>query len=316
MKFKLYKSFFIALGFMLIVIVISLIQYSNDYFSKKLYLEWEYIRDNCHDSYDDVICRNRNIKDEISYKEVMDNESVFASRKKLDIKELGFTIIEFYFFFDVSVFMPLITAILVCLMISKDTSTGFYQHILTRDGYKSYLFKKFKSVSFLSLVQPISILMVFILSAFYTNLNFSSSSFHSGLAVYSYFKDKYFILSVLLIMFISFILNFIYSIISLRVAINEKSVIVAIVKSYLTCVLLVILDYFIGCIITFIILGIEGRTMNFDILSYITLNKDLSFLIVFINLIILLSISMVMFFIKYGRKEKFYNAIEKENAII
>lgn len=313
MKFKLYKSFYIALIFMFCVVCISFSQFMNSHFSKKAFQEYELYKEKCKNSYEDSICKKYAISDRESYEREVEN-SVVEQRKKLNVKYLTYTILEHYLFYYVCLFMPLITAILVCIMISKDINTGFYQHIFVRENYKSYLFKKIKSISLLSILQPLSIFVVFIISMFLANFNFNNSDFEKGLAVYSAFKDHYFLFSVFLSMLITFILNFIFGIISMIVSVKEKSVVVSITKSYLICVAVHLLDYFIGNL--FILKLLNMSTLNFDILSYFVLNSDLSFPIVFGNLFVLLVLSCLIFFMKFGRKEQFYGAIEKENTTI
>lgn len=320
MKLKLYRSFFAILGLMLIVITISFLQYKESYFATRFYKNYDEMKAKCKDSYEYDICKKYAISDKESYEREVKN-NIYERRKELDIRELGFTTLEFYLFYYVSIFMPLITAILVCPMVLRDTNTGFYEHVLSRKDYKKYILDKIKSISIYALIQPLSILTIFIISGILTKFNFSLKNFTPGLAIYSLFKKNHFFFSIFLMMLLSFLTNFIFGIISAMVSIKEKSSVVAIIKSYLLCVVLVLSDYFISVmlihsIIPSSIIAEESLPPSFDVLTYYILDKNMSFPLAFSNILLLLVISCLVFIKKYRRKENFYAAIERENTSI
>ena len=316
MTFKLYKNYLLTIIFIITIICISFYQYMEPRFSKEEYEFYNTIEKECKVDQNKKICQENGIVDLQAYNAEMEYDAR-ERRKSLDTITLSSEIIENCLFSISGVVMPLFVVILVILSLNDEIKSGLYQNILLRKEYKKYLKEKLKNILGISLIYPLSISFIVLVSCIITNFNFNISTYNKGLAVYNAFKENNYLLYFLSTCIFTYLSCILYGLIAFICYIKEKTAPVAITKAYLLCIVIAFLDYYIiGYIILNVLLGDVIHVSNFNILGYSQLGKTPNLSVILFNLIILCLFPLIYIIKKYRKKEDFYEEIERQTANI
>ena len=170
MLVKKNKYFILGIFLLLSLVVYSFYEFYNEYFSyRNTYYK---IEDICYKKgkLDNEICKYfRTDSDVLRY---LHNNNPNAKWKSYDAITLTSTIVETTSFSCLQFFSPLIIAILLIGKLHDEYSSGMFENYLLRMNYKKYLKNKYKEVFNVSLVMPITLLLIFFISCIVTGFNF------------------------------------------------------------------------------------------------------------------------------------------------
>lgn len=309
------KTFIIISLFIFIIIGISFYEYMHPKFSKELMELDSMVIEKCKTKQDTKFCNDNGVYDKESYKDFFKYASV-NTRKTLDTITLSSEIIQNNLFSVIGFFFPLLIVILVVKSLSSDIKTKFYQSIILRKGYKKYLHSKLSEIFIYSLLYPVSLIIIVLISCFITGFNFNIDSVNKGIAVYSKAIENHYQFYFIIVCIATYLTCLFYGLIAFICYIKENNTIVAIIKSYLLCIVLGIFDYIIGNYIFGKIIKMDVYAGTFNIFGYASFNEINNYLLIFVNLLILLIIPSIYIVCKYRRKDKFYEEIEKQTSKI
>lgn len=309
------KTFIIISLFIFIIIGISFYEYMHPKFSKELMELDSMVIEKCKIKQDTKFCNDNGVYDKESYKDFLKYASV-NTRKTLDTITLSSEIIQNNLFSVIGFFFPLFIVILVVKSLSSDIKTKFYQSIILRKGYKKYLHSKLSEIFIYSLLYPVSLIIIVLISCFITGFNFNIDSVNKGIAVYSKAIENHYQFYFIIVCIATYLTCLFYGLIAFICYIKENNTIVAIIKSYLLCIVLGIFDYIIGNYIFGKIIKMDVYAGTFNIFGYANFNEINNYLLIFVNLLILLIIPSIYIVCKYRRKDKFYEEIEKQTSKI
>lgn len=309
------KTFIIISLFIFIIIGISFYEYMHPKFSKELMELDSMVIEKCKTKQDTKFCNDNGVYDKESYKDFLKYASV-NTRKTLDTITLSSEIIQNNLFSVIGFFFPLFIVILVVKSLSSDIKTKFYQSIILRKGYKKYLHSKLSEIFIYSLLYPVSLIIIVLISCFITEFNFNIDSVNKGIAVYSKAIENHYQFYFIIVCIATYLTCIFYGLIAFICYIKENNIIVAIIKSYLLCIVLGIFNYIIGNFIFGKIIKMDVYAGTFNIFGYASFNEINNYLLIFLNLLILLIIPSIYIVCKYRRKDKFYEEIEKQTSKI
>ena len=261
------KFFLLTILLFLVLIGYSFFQFYSEYFS---YIPQYYkIKENCYEG------KNKNYEyckyyfNDKQLELYIKNQDPKLRYKKYDAITLTCTIVEHTMFSCLQFFSPLLIAIAVLGTIHSEFSSGMFENYLLRVDYKKYLKNTYKIAIKASLITPISLILVFLLSSIFSGFNFDMSQVDTSLSVYSKFKYSHFLLYGSIICLTQFFISLLYSNIALYCCSKNKNKLVAIIMSYITFLSVYLFIYVV--IYAFIInkiLGFKGLTDYFSITGY------------------------------------------------
>ena len=261
------KFFLLTILLFLVLIGYSFFQFYSEYF---YYIPQYYkIKENCYEG------KNKNYEyckyyfNDKQLELYIKNQDPKLRYKKYDAITLTCTIVEHTMFSCLQFFSPLLIAIAVLGTIHSEFSSGMFENYLLRVDYKKYLKNTYKIAIKASLITPISLILVFLLSSIFSGFNFDMSQVDTSLSVYSKFKYSHFLLYGSIICLTQFFISLLYSNIALYCCSKNKNKLVAIIMSYITFLSVYLFIYVV--IYAFIInkiLGFKGLTDYFSITGY------------------------------------------------
>lgn len=261
------KFFLLTILLFLVLIGYSFFQFYSEYFS---YVPQYYkIKENCYEG------KNKNYEyckyyfNDKQLELYIKNQDPKLRYKKYDAITLTCTIVEHTMFSCLQFFSPLLIAIAVLGTIHSEFSSGMFENYLLRMDYKKYLKSTYKIAIKASLITPISLILVFLLSSIFSGFNSDISQVDTSLSVYSKFKYSHFLLYGSIICLTQFFISLLYSNIALYCCSKNKNKLVAIIMSYITFLSVYLFIYVV--IYAFIInkiLGFKGLTDYFSITGY------------------------------------------------
>lgn len=311
------KNKFIVFSFaiVLFIVLISFLQYYNQNFSyaKDYYI----IKENCYEGKnpEHEYCK-RFVKED--YLEMyIKNKDPKIAYEKLDAITLTCSIVETTIFTILQFFSPLLIIIALVGTIHPHFSSGMIKNYLMRMNYKDYRKRIRKQMIKISLITPVALVVIFVISMFITKFNFNipMSEEFKNLAVYEPWKYSNFILYGLMICLTQFFINLLYCNIGLYSCIKNKNKLVAIIMGYLVFLLV---DLFVYVIVyAFIInkiLGFNNLTDFFNITGYWFFDFGIknSYAILISFILLLISSFVINFY--YKNKERVIVSNEKQNA--
>lgn len=307
------KYFILGIFLLLSLVAYSFYEFYNEYFSyRNTYYK---IEDICYKKgkLDNEICKYfRTDSDVLRY---LHNNNPNAKWKSYDAITLTSTIVETTSFSCLQFFSPLIIAILLIGKLHDEYSSGMFENYLLRMNYKKYLKNKYKVVFNVSLVMPITLLLIFFISCIVTGFNFDYSNIDKQLSVYSDFKYNHFIIYGTLICFIQFFISWFYSNIALFFLKKHKNKLVAIVMSYVGFLMIYLFIYVVFyCLVLNKLFGIKEMTDYFSITGYWFFEDGAKSYIALIVSIVLQIISSIIIFCSYKSKNGVIMAYEKQTS--
>lgn len=307
------KGLLLVVTFIVILIGYSFYEYFDFHFSYvKEYYE---IIEKCGESGkspDDKICKYINT-DELVNK-MKKNQNPIAKYKKLDAITLTCSIVEQTKFSTLQLLSPLIIIVCVALLVHRDFSTGMIQNYLTRMTYKKYIRRQLKKIAIVSLLFPLSLLLIFLISCLLTKFNFSIDSMTTELAVYGTWKYNHFLIYGSIICLLQYLLSFAYGCIGFVCCKKNKNLLVSIIMGYVSSLAIVIFIYvFLYAIIINKILGIRELTDYFALSGYWFFDDSISLIgVVFVALLFSIIIYIIT---KISYKDKERTLLENEKQV-
>ncbi len=310
---KIKQNKFIIFTFLILFVLIgySFYQYFVEHFS---YIQFYYeVKDVCYEkgNMDHKVCRHFRDKEDV--KKFLIRDEPKKRYQEIDAITLTCEIVENTKFSLLQLFSPLLILIAFIGTVHSDFTSGMFKYKLQRMTYKDYLKTLSKVILKVSLLIPVTLLLVFIFSIFITRFNFHVLDEVKGRSVYESFKYSHFILYGGILCIIQFLLNILYCNIGLYVCKKNKNKIVAIVMGFVYYLLVYLFVYLIVYVV-FInkILGIKELTDYFNISGYWFFDiQESAFYYILISFILALLSSL--FIIKvYKNKEEVIVAHESQ----
>lgn len=291
--------------FLLILILASFFKYFKDYYS---YAPYYYdLEEKCKNGNNDSC-----IEFEEKYKFVLNPKEKF---QQVDTITLTSEIIETGYFSILQWISPLVVIILVVDSFHKYLSSGIFKYYLNRMSYKKYL----KRIMFMSLkssfVLPLSLILVFLISAVLTGFNFNITEFATMSPFYYDFKYNHFIVYEIIICILIFLMSLLYGNLAVICSKRNKSSLITIVISYIAFLMVDIFVYVVFyALILNQVFGFKNMTDYFNITGYWFFDQNMNYvaLILIASLITLASYIVVYF--SYRSKEKLIYENEKQNS--
>lgn len=300
--------------FLLILVFVSFYQYYDEYFSysKDYYL----IKDICYDKKDlsDKTCEMFK-NDENKVKQYIDLYDPIKAYKKLDTITLTSEIVENTIFSNLQYFSPILIILIMVGTFHNEFSSGMFKNYLLRTSYKTYLKKIFKFILKVSLITPLILFVIFIISCFITKFNFNIVDETKNFAVYSSWKYSNFLIYSVVICLLQYIMNIIYSCLALVSCKNNKNRLVSIIFAYILFLLLHICVY--NILYSQFLSGLfryDGVNEVFMITGYWFFNIGPIGLFALLVALILLVLVVSVTYLMYRNKEKVVISYEKQGA--
>ena len=312
MKLKQNKFIILVYIAMLLIIGYSFFNYYQENFgyAKDYYT----IKENCYEkkNVNHKLCKMFMLDKTDKYiKTYIENSNPKKKYEKIDAITLTCEIVENTSFSLLQFFSPLLILIAFVGTIHSDFSSGIIKSYLLRMKYSDYLKKVGKLILKISLITPISLIIIFIFSMLFTKFNFDISSVDKNLSVYEPWKYNNFIFYGIFICLIQFLLNILYCNIGLYCCKKNKNKLIAIIMSYIVFLLT---DLFIYIVLyAYIInqmLGFKELTDFFNITGYWFFNIGSKCLFTIIISFILAFASSLYIYYCYKDKEGVINASE------
>ena len=312
MKIRQNKYIILVYIVMFTLIGFSFFQYYQDYFgyAKDYYT----IKDNCYEkkNVNHKYCKRFMLEKTDKYiKAYIENNNPVEKYKKIDAITLTCEIVETTYFDLLQFFSPLLILIAFIGTIHSDFSSGMIKNYLTRMKYSDYLKKVSKLILKISLITPISLIIIFILSMIFTKFNFNTSNVNPNLTVYDAWKYNNFIFYGILICLIQFFVNILYCNIGLYCCRQNKNKLIAIIMGY---IIFLLVDLFIYIVLYAYIInqmfGFKELTDYFNITGYWFFNSStkIGFVVLISSLLAIISSIFIYHF--YKNKEAIINASE------
>ena len=312
MIFKQNKYIILAYTIMLLIIGYSFYQYYDENFSYAK--DYYTIKENCYErkNINHQYCKRFMLEYTDKYINTYIEESNPKEKyKRIDAITLTSEIVENTTFSILQFFSPLIILIAFVGTIHSDFSSGIIKNYLLRMKYSDYLKKVGKLILKVSLITPISLIIIFLFSMIFTKFNFDISNVDINLSVYDSWKYNNFIAYGILICLIQFFVNILYCNIGLYCCKKNKNKLIAIIMSYIVFLLT---DLFIYIVLyAYIInkmLGFKELTEYFNITGYwfFTSETKIGFIVLISSLLAI--ISSIFIYYCYKDKEGVINASE------
>ena len=312
MKIRQNKYIILVYIVMFILIGFSFFQYYQDNFSYAK--DYYTIKEKCYNKKDveNALCKRFLLEKTDKYinNYIKDNNPV-EKYKKIDAITLTCEIVETTYFNLLQFFSPLLILIAFIGTIHSDFSSGIIKNYLLRMKYSDYLKKVGKVIIKISLITPITLLIIFIFSMIFTKFNFDISKVDTTISVYDSWKYNNFLFYGILICLIQFFVNILYCNIGLYCCQQNKNKLIAIIMGY---IIFLLVDLFIYIVLyAYIInqmLGFKELTDYFNITGYWFFNSDTKIGFVVLISSLLAIISSVFIYHFYKNKEAIINASE------
>lgn len=313
---KRYKYLIFSTLITLGIVIYSCFSFYNETFSyKESYYK---IKENCYEEKDtdSYYCTNFKQNGKIN-KEALNNYIVNSNpekvKKEMNVITTTCEIVENSFFRHLQMFSPLIILFAVIGYLQAEFNSGYFKNYLLREDYKKYIKKKYEIVFISSLIMPISLILIFIISCFMANFNFDFSNIDTNLAVYDEWKYNNFILYGFIICLIQYFISMLYANIGVLCVRKNKNTLVSIVMGYLYFILVYIFIYIVIYVL-FInkLLGFKELTEYFNIIGYWFFDSNTNIYIVLILSVIFYFVSYIYVYFKYKGKENLVLAHEKQ----
>lgn len=311
-KMKIQKYFILGIVIMMTIIIISFFQFFKENFS---YVKGYYeIKEYCYEKANPNHEYCQRFKDENNLKKYIEQNDPKKVYSEYDTFTMTCTIIQHTIFNVLQYFSPLLIAIVILGTLHSEFSSGMFENYLMQMDYKKYLKKVYKIALKASLLTPLSLLLIFVISSILTGFNFDYSEIDTGLTVYNEWKYSNFFLYGFMICMMQFFISLLYSNIALYCCKRNKNKLVSIIMSF---VMFLVVDIVIYIIIYAFLLnnvfGLKGLTDYFNIAGYWYFNYDsnLTFVSVLISFF-LQTISFVILYNSYKNKEQVILSYEKQ----
>ncbi len=314
MTFK--RNKFIILSFLIIVFIIgcSFFQYYKDNFS---YAKGYYaIKENCYEKKNPNHEYCKRFPNEENLEKYIKTSDPKEEYKKLDTITLTCNIVEHTIFSMLQFFSPLLIIIALVGTIHSDFSSGMIKNYLMRMEYNDYLKKIRKQIFKISLITPLALILIFVISMVVTRFNFNVplTEEFKNFAVYDHWKYSHFFLYGFAICISQYFLNILYCNIGLYACLKNKNKLVAIIMGY---VLFLLVDLFIYIVVyAFVInkiLGFKNLTDIFNITGYWFFDGNICLIAILVSFVIQL-LSFLFIHLYYRNKEGVIISNEKQTA--
>ncbi len=310
-KIKLNKYFLLSIILTFMLIILSFFQFFHENFSyaKDYYKIKEYCYEEKNPKHE--YCKIFKDKERLDrYIEVSDPKAIFQS---YDAITLTCTIVENTLFSTLQYFSPLIIMFAVLGTIHSHFTSGMFENFFLRQNYKKYLRQMYKSVLKVSLIMPMSLILIFVISTFISGFNFDFSNIDTGLAVYNKWKYENFFVYGSIICLTQFFISLLYANISLLCCKKNRNKLVAIIMSY---VMFIVVDIILYIVIYAMILnkifGIKEMTDYFNIAGYWFFIDGSKCFVPLIISIILYVVSFIEVKYSFKSKEQVIVSYEKQ----
>lgn len=318
MKIRQNKYFIFEIIIMTAIIVFSFISYYRQNFSYSQ--DYNNIKKHCYNNKEseNPICGPFIINGKIdisSLEKYLEDSNPITKRKTMDAITVTSEIVELTNFNQLQLFSPLLIAFVVIGMLSSEFTSGNFKNYLLRENYNEYLKKTYKSVIKVAFIMPMSLIVIFIISCFFTRFNFDYSNVSRSLAVYNEWKYNNFIVYGISVCIIQFLISLLYINIAIFCIYRNKSKIVTVIMSYLVFILVYIFIYIVVYI--FIInrvLGFKELTDYFNIIGYWFFDNGPNFISIIPLAFLFYLISFLVVRKIYKNKESMVLAYEKQNS--
>ena len=192
MKLKFNKYILIPILIITGLIVISFYNFYKPYY--KFIDDYNTIKENCYEkkNINHPICQLPYYQDESVLKYFIENNDPYKRLNELDLYTVYNSIVENETYSVLQFLSPLLIMIMVVGTLHQEYSSGMLKNYLTRQSYKSYLKDKYKFILTISLIIPISLIVILLVSGIITGFNTKIASSVYSIAVYSEFKYNHF----------------------------------------------------------------------------------------------------------------------------
>ncbi len=316
LKQKLKQNKYIILTCMVLLTLIgySFYQYYKEQFS---YAKYYYlIKENCYErkNVDYELCTRYHLDETDKYiNEYIKELDPKARYEKIDAITLSEGIIQHTLFDQLQMFFPLIILITFIGTIHSDFSSGIDKNYLLRMKYKDYLKRIGKIMVKISLITPICIIIIFVLSMLFTRFNFNVAEETKTIAVYDSWKYNNIIIYGIIICLMQFLINILYCNIGLYCCKNNRSRLIAIFMGYIIFlavflfVYIVVYAYIINKLFLF-----ENLSDYFNIAGFWYFSEKTNIFLAMILPFILAITSSLFIYKLYQNKERVIIESEKQ----
>lgn len=312
MKLKKYKYLIIACLVMVVIIAISFYQVYQDHFSyEKGYYE---IKEKCYEGKDSdhEYCKRFTKKKYLeSYIKINDPKK---AHKELDAITLTCDVVENSLFSILQIFSPLVIIFCVVGFFNDDISTGMIKNYLLRQSHKDYLRKSYYYILKCSLLMPISLILIFIISMFITGYNFEVANSTKSISVYSEWKYNNFILYGFIICLIQYFMSLLYAHLGVLACKKNKNKLVSIVMGYIFFLVINISIYVFYGLVVSKLFGVKGLSDYFNIAGYWFFDNGSKIVFNVLIALILYILSVIIMYLSYKDKEGVILTSEKQMA--
>ncbi len=313
MKLKINKYIIFSFIIFGLIIFMSFFQYFKEEFSYEK--EYYIIKENCYEkkNVNHKVCNYFNNNDEVLKKYIIEND---PNKKINDLDSITLTcsIIENTLFTIFQYISPLIIFIAFIGTLQPFFSSGIIKYYLNRENYRDISKRIFKKMIIVSLITPLSLLFIYLLSIIITKGNFNYTNEVQTISVYEPWKYNNFIIYGIIICISQFLLNMSYCCIALFSLKKSKNSVVSIFMSYIYFIIVDIALYIILYVIIINkTLGFKNLSDYFNIAGYWFCDygiKSLYYVLISLLLFILLFSLTIML---YRKKEDVISLYENED---
>lgn len=311
---KLNKISIIVFMLVVFLALLSFFQYFHVYYPRERFEYYNKIKATCLSSKgNSSICSAFNNENEVN--EYLHNNNPYDDLKKLDAITLTGEILRNTIFIIIQPLSALLIIIAVIGRNHKELKSGMIRNILIRKEYKKYILEKIKSVALISLIMPLILIIIFIISCIITKFNFTPN-IEKIKNTYVYFEWKYdnYILYSFIVCLVQYLLSFSYGVIGLISCFKNKSTIVSIIISYISAIILSLFVYIvIGVFILNNIFHIDAA-VDLNILGSWYFYENTNYFIVICNAFFIFLSLLSYFLISTKNKERL--VLENEKQVV
>lgn len=311
MMFKKNRFHILYIIIIFLIIGLSFYEYYDHNFS---YIDDYYkIKENCYEkrdlsySYCDQL-EGENLE---LYLEIFDPEVL---SKRNDTITITSSIVEHSNYSVLQFLSPLLIMMAVIGTVHSELSTGMFKNYLMRMEYKDYLKKTYKVAFKTSLIIPLSLILIFIISSFVSGFNFNVVEETKGLAVYDSWKYNNFFIYASVILLIQFTISMFYANIALYCCKKNKNMLLAIITAYIFFFVANIFIYVFYGVVINKIFGFKELSDFFNIAGYWFFEDSSRSYIALIIAAILQLASTLILYKSFKNKEGVITEHEKQVA--
>lgn len=311
------KNKYIILSFLIILFIIGIsffqfykenFDYAKDYYTIK---ENCYEKKNTKHEYCKIFTKDEYLESYIK------NNDPRARYEELDAITLTCSIVETTIFSVLQFFSPLVIIFALVGTVHSDFSSGMIKNYLLRMKHKEYLKCIRKQVIKISLITPLALIIIFIISMLVTKFNFDipNTIDFKNLSVYEPWKYTHFLLYGIIVCLAQFLLNILYCNIGLYACLKNKNKLVAIIMGYVLFLMVHMFVYLViyVCIINKL-MGFRNLTDFFNITGYWFFDSGSKCAYTILIAFILQVLSSLIINLYYKNKEGVILSSEKQNA--